>query len=697
MDDISQDLTPEPASSGPPPPQLLPSFDSSPRTGSNDGSFGLSRRFTNRPIKDNHDAYGYDDDDDEDNVGRQEGNGIRNDRNKNKNSKNNNASAAVPSVSSLLSGDIPMDPPAKKQGTSRDWMTPRHRLHDGKQPARTDIEGQNDGTGRPVETLVLPSRYNTSDGMNDNGQDDGKGQEDAEVNVHLLFNANHSNVNDSNVNDRDGDDCDGDDDDDNDEDDDGEGTFLSDRSLEKRIRRSLAVDPSKIMTMTPAKSIDPGTRPGKGRARRTSVLRQPPGTIQQEAPSSPQRDRTLEDLQTRLEEALAALKVSEQRAVWAEQENEDLRQEAARSDRQSNTMNHQLSNMKDLLEQSQDRHARLVDEIKQLQCRNAALQGECDAVRDENGGLQESVRTAKEEVMRLEHRVELKDTEIVFKTKEAAGSEGRAKEYHGALTKLQDDIVQAKSEARMKADECHALRQQVNDHMQTKKQLSDASEEVEALRNRMAELASTVDDTKRKLVEAKEEIDRLTKQGQCAVDVRESATQTDGILPWNEHGLQTSPRSTRATGRWSRGPFETSTLSSPSSSSSPPPGETATATATATATVGGTRVNTLTDRLDRIRESTDRSALHHEHQRELARLASVHDRKMAEAEASYENKLRKAQEEARTDRNTRTRELKRSLVKQYEEQIATMETEHNQEVARVRQNRLEVTVVENRQ
>jgi chromosome segregation ATPase len=92
----------------------------------------------------------------------------------------------------------------------------------------------------------------------------------------------------------------------------------------------------------------------------------------------------------------------------------------------------------------------------------------------------------------------------------------------------------------------------------------------------------------------------------------------------------------------------------------------------------------ITERLARIRDSSERAALIRTYTREIARLKEENEATAKTLEASHSEALRRARKHADLKLETRLHELKTSLSQEYDEKLEELESRHRQQVAEVR-------------
>ena len=97
----------------------------------------------------------------------------------------------------------------------------------------------------------------------------------------------------------------------------------------------------------------------------------------------------------------------------------------------------------------------------------------------------------------------------------------------------------------------------------------------------------------------------------------------------------------------------------------------------------GDHGNTLSDRLNRIRESAEKASLVREHQRDISKLQSEHAAQIAILQQDFDEEKARFTEDSHAELNHRTKELKRRLVTEYEKKLDDLERKHKKELQRV--------------
>jgi Skp family chaperone for outer membrane proteins len=92
----------------------------------------------------------------------------------------------------------------------------------------------------------------------------------------------------------------------------------------------------------------------------------------------------------------------------------------------------------------------------------------------------------------------------------------------------------------------------------------------------------------------------------------------------------------------------------------------------------------ITERLARIRDSSERAALIRTYTREISRLKEENEATAKTLESSHSEALGRARKHADLKLETRLHELKTSLNQEYDEKLEELESRHRQQVAEVR-------------
>jgi len=94
-------------------------------------------------------------------------------------------------------------------------------------------------------------------------------------------------------------------------------------------------------------------------------------------------------------------------------------------------------------------------------------------------------------------------------------------------------------------------------------------------------------------------------------------------------------------------------------------------------------VDTIADRLGRIRDAAERAALLQEYRREVSRLKADHEAEILSLETEHDESLQKVVAKAKNEVNSKTKEYKHRLSASYESKLAALEKKHREELERV--------------
>ena len=94
--------------------------------------------------------------------------------------------------------------------------------------------------------------------------------------------------------------------------------------------------------------------------------------------------------------------------------------------------------------------------------------------------------------------------------------------------------------------------------------------------------------------------------------------------------------------------------------------------------------DSMTDRLGRIRDASDRAALLQEYRREMNRIKGEYHAEVRKLENQYNDSLQRVVSEAKEEVNVQTREYKRQLKTEWDAKLASLERQHLQQLNQVR-------------
>ncbi len=98
---------------------------------------------------------------------------------------------------------------------------------------------------------------------------------------------------------------------------------------------------------------------------------------------------------------------------------------------------------------------------------------------------------------------------------------------------------------------------------------------------------------------------------------------------------------------------------------------------------GSPSVSSLSERIDRIRDSAERATLVRDHQREMLRLKKEHEAEISKLRAEHDNLIRRLAKEAKSEMDHRSKDLQRRVEVDYEKKMSDLIRQHEKEVARV--------------
>ena len=523
---LSQDGTPEPASSGPPPPHRLPSLESSPQAPVREAYFTTTSRnarpYTPRPRLDTFDSQNL---------------------------------STLPSVAVS-----PVDPPAQKadMGSSRDSSMELSRTV-------------------PVGEIVMPI---------------------------------------GNVDDTDG------------------GTFLSDHSLEHRMRRSLTVGPRPF---------------AKENAMALS------STQQRLSSREVKLERNLDQVRTKLQEAESALSD-------CQQENERLRGDNERLE--SRLLSEESSNEKLLDESAQLQttiksvtatNSQLLVENENLKVKIAALEGAVEKLKTSSQSTEQRLLKALDDCTRLSGEVGSRETELELKDRGTASLNSQLEKSHETVSNLRVELIEVQSRCKSQTEQTIQLQAELQEQKTKEKSLASnldkSMAENSVLQTSLAQLTASLESRNQQLALVVLERDELKNRPSTPSAAKKDASvQTEALL---DQGFRTaSSRMSVVTGSVDRLAVSDS----------------------------------LSERIDRIREASDRAALVRQHQRELSRLLAEHESELKDAEGRLEARLRKQQEQARVEHHAHLQQVQRTLQSENQSQLAALESRHKEEMNKVRTN-----------
>lgn len=98
---------------------------------------------------------------------------------------------------------------------------------------------------------------------------------------------------------------------------------------------------------------------------------------------------------------------------------------------------------------------------------------------------------------------------------------------------------------------------------------------------------------------------------------------------------------------------------------------------------GSPSVSSLSERIDRIRDSAERATLIRDHQREMLRVRKEHEAEVSKLRAEHDSLIRRLAKEAKAEMDIRNKDLQRRLEAEYETKMSDLARHHEKEVSRV--------------
>lgn len=103
--------------------------------------------------------------------------------------------------------------------------------------------------------------------------------------------------------------------------------------------------------------------------------------------------------------------------------------------------------------------------------------------------------------------------------------------------------------------------------------------------------------------------------------------------------------------------------------------------------LGDLKSNTISERLTRIREATERTGLQRQHQKEVASLAEEHEQTIRAMEHRYSQRLDENEKQAAEEQTSKLNHVRRSLQAEHQKSLDEMERRHREELCRERSER----------
>jgi len=98
-----------------------------------------------------------------------------------------------------------------------------------------------------------------------------------------------------------------------------------------------------------------------------------------------------------------------------------------------------------------------------------------------------------------------------------------------------------------------------------------------------------------------------------------------------------------------------------------------------------TELDPVNQRLERIRDASERAALVQQHRKELAQLTQAHEKELTKAKEMVESKVAQAVSRARADAELKMKDYKNTLEELFEAKVEDLNKQHDEETDRVRQ------------
>ena len=102
---------------------------------------------------------------------------------------------------------------------------------------------------------------------------------------------------------------------------------------------------------------------------------------------------------------------------------------------------------------------------------------------------------------------------------------------------------------------------------------------------------------------------------------------------------------------------------------------------------GGVDASSISERLTRVREATERTGLLRQHQDEVAHLTEDHEQTISDLERRHVQRLQEAEEQAAEEQATKMQQVRRSLTTEHQKRLDEMERRHRRELAKIREER----------
>ena len=460
-----------------------------------------------------------------------------------------------------------------------------------------------------------------------------------------------------------------------------EDTFFEDRSLGKRAQRSLVTTPRNKRDVSDSLSSSLQPSPARYMNQR-EVSKNDREMSHTSANSSPFRGNSLQTL-IRMKEELARanekLKTMEQRNRILVGERDDLGNKLREQD-----------------EISRNQVMELKLELSRLQGISETMQTQRQDWSSEKKRLEEQIRGAAREKKELMHK--------------RLASENRQKELKVQIDRLQAQLETTNSEKSHLLDDCSRLQQQNSALERNRTELEEKmdllatqqshsgqlqaekeewTKEKESLQRELEQVGTSLTDVKKQFDDARnshqEEKERLESELQDSnaklQHSNETGRQEIEKLQAEIRGCNETIQHLRESRSSIRSPnslagntvrFQSERASAPSASSPLYQNNNQSFEPSA-----------ISERLARIRDSSERASLIRSHNREMARIREEKESAIKSLEASHADAMRRARKHADLKLESRLHELKTSLQQEYDEKLEEVESSYRRQIAEV--------------
>jgi hypothetical protein len=519
-----------------------------------------------------------------------------------------------------------------------------------------------------------------------------------------------------------------------------EDTFFEDRSLEQRTQRSLVTTPVAKSSPDHDRLVSTAHH-----SPLSTVQSSSPGSLTQEHQPQPEQIQRLQQPQEDTTEQQRDASLYSSGEISSLAVLIRMKEELARAYEKLKTMeqaNQLLAGERDSLIRQLD--AQQVNEqahVTELKLNLSRQQGVLDTLRSqkdewqqEKRRLDEKSRVAAREKKDLMHKRLASDNRQKELKLQLDHVQGKLTAVMAEKTTLQENHVRMRQETSSLAKANSELQQKISSLLeqgvqavqsreQAEQEMKARQEEKEAHQRELKRLQHALEDTKQEYKDVQESLQEEKQALETALrtteeklqQVNESTRQEIESLQKSAHEsketiqhLRSSQAALRASGGTSSslgrvvgGGLRATTFGTVNTGNHHALNnvrfqkeEMPTTTTTGGSSVSSTNTSlkivasfdplAITERLARIRDSSERAALIRRYTREIARLKEENEATAKALESSHSEALGRARRHADLKLETRLHELKTSLNQEYDEKLEELESRHRQQVAEVR-------------